>query len=64
MKYSEDYVHPQPRDSYCRQMDSRIFESELPYGYDTPPPPADTGDFDQARLETKVQYPKKHGRAV
>jgi hypothetical protein len=64
MHYSESYAHPIPEESYSRQLDSRVYESELPYGYTTPPPPADTGDFNQRRLESNKQYPKHKGRAV
>lgn len=51
-------------ESYSRSLDERVMGEEMPYGYSMPPPPADTGDFDQARLESRVQYPKRHGRAV
>lgn len=65
-------------ESYSRQLDERVAAQEMPYGYvDQPPmymiphppyandpPPADTGDFDQERIETKNQYPRKRGRAV
>ena len=51
-------------ESYSRQIDERVFIEEMPYGYTTEPPAADTGDFDQKRLETKNQYSMRRGRAV
>lgn len=51
-----------PTESYSRQLDKRVFAEEMPYGYEMSPPPADTGDFDQAALE--MGYPKHKGRAV
>jgi hypothetical protein len=59
-----DWPHPTPPDSYSREIDHRVCMQEMPYGYTSPPPPADTGDFDQARLESHMEYPKSHGRAV
>jgi hypothetical protein len=51
-------------ESYSRMLDEIVSHQEMPYGYTTEPPPADTGDFDQRRIESNKQYPKKHGRAV
>ncbi len=51
-------------ESYSRQLDERVMAQEMPYGYVTPPPPADTGDYDQRRLESNKQYPMHRGRAV
>lgn len=51
-------------ESYSRQLDERVYIQEMPYGYVTEPPPADTGDFDQRRLESNKQYPMKKGRAI
>lgn len=51
-------------ESYSRQLDERVLEQEMPYGYELPPPPADTGDFNQRRLESTKQYPLRNGRAV
>lgn len=51
-------------ESYSRILDERVLEQEMPYGYVTPPPPADTGDFDQRRLESNKQYPTRRGRAI
>lgn len=48
-------------ESYSRQLDERVSIQEMPYGYVIGPPPADTGDFDQARMESKKQY-SRHGR--
>ena len=49
----DDYWHVVPEDSYSRELDSRVQAQERPYGYSYGEPPADTGDFDQAKLETK-----------
>lgn len=46
-------------DSYSRQLDEKVCKEEMPYGYTNSPPPADTGDFDQYKLESKDQYPRK-----
>ena len=51
-------------ESYSRQLDERVLEQEMPYGYVTPPPSADTGYFDQRRLESDKQYARRRGRAV
>lgn len=51
-------------ESYSRQLDERVLMQEMPYGYTSEPPPADTGDFNQRRLESNKQYPLKGGRAV
>jgi hypothetical protein len=39
-------------ESYSRELDERVAFEEMPYGYDFAPPPADTHDFDQHRIET------------
>lgn len=46
-------------ESYSRQLDERVAMQEMPYGYQMPPPPADTGDYDQYKLESHKQYPPK-----
>jgi len=51
-------------DSYSRQLDERVAMQEMPYGYEGNPPPADTGDFDQRKLESNKQYPLRNGRAI
>lgn len=51
-------------ESYSRELDERVSYTELPYGYDTDPPPADTGDFNQRILESNKQYPLRRGRAI
>lgn len=63
-KKDNDYRHPVPEDSYSRELDSRVQESEAPYGYSTDGPPADTGDFNQRHLESNKQYGMRKGRAV
>lgn len=45
-----------PSESYSRMLDKRVRVSEMPYGYDMPPPPADTGDYDMKARESKVEY--------
>ncbi len=47
-------------ESYSRILDERVARQEMPYGYLSEPPPADTGDFDQAKLESNKEYPRKH----
>jgi hypothetical protein len=51
-------------ESYSRKIDQTILVQEMPYGYISEPPPADTGDFDQRRLESNNQYSLRRGRAV
>lgn len=58
-KSDNDYRHPVPADSYSRELDSRVQESEMPYGYSSEGPPADTGNFNQRSLESNKQYEKK-----
>lgn len=53
-----------PSESYSRQLDMHVLRQEMPYGYNNDPPPADTGDFNQRRLESNKQYRLKNGRAV
>lgn len=56
----DDYWHPVPEDSYSRELDSRVQAMERPYGYSYGEPSADTGDFNQERLESKKEYkPRK-----
>jgi hypothetical protein len=56
------YVHPP--ESYSRELDREVAREEKPYGYTLPPPPADTGDFNQRRLESDKQYRLRKGRAI
>ncbi len=49
-------------ESYSRKLDERVLIQEMPYGYTSEPPPADTGDFDQSRLESKKEYKVRHGK--
>ena len=51
-------------ESYSRQLDERVMAQEMPYGYVTEPPAADTGDYNQRRLESNKQYGMRKGRAV
>lgn len=51
-------------ESASRKIDEYVSMQELPYGYTREPPPADTGDFDQRRLESNKQYPMRGGRAI
>lgn len=51
-------------ESYSRQLDERVAMQEMPYGYTSEPPAADTGDFNQRRLESDKQYGMRKGRAV
>ncbi len=46
-------------ESASRKIDQRVAESEMPYGYTNSPPPADTGDFNQRRLESRNEYKPK-----
>ncbi len=57
-------MKPMVPESYSRVLDERVMAQEMPYGYTTPPPAADTGDFNQRSLESNKQYPLRKGRAV
>jgi len=49
-------------ESYSRKLDERVAQQEMPYGYTNEPPPADTNDFNQARLESRNKYSIRHGK--
>lgn len=49
-------------ESYSRKLDERVAREEMPYGYMNEPPAADTGDFDQGRLESRNKYNIRHGK--
>lgn len=52
-----------PPESYSRMLDEHVAREEEPYGYTSSPPAADTGDFDQCKLNSKKEYrPKKGSR--
>lgn len=60
----DDYWHRVPEDSYSRELDSRVQAQERPYGYSYGEPPADSGNYDQHRIESKKEYGLKRGRAI
>ncbi len=61
MKKDNDYRHAVPEQSYSRELDSRVQSQERPYGYSENPPPADSGDFNTRKYETKNQrVPRKN----
>lgn len=64
MKERQHEFGPAVPESFSRILDESVAATERPYGYTNEPPPADTGDFDQARLETKTVYARRKGRAV
>lgn len=50
-----------PPESYSRMLDDKVAREEEPYGYTSSPPPADTGDFNQCKLNSKNQCkPRKY----
>ena len=53
-----------PPESYSRELDKRVQRHEKPYGYESSPPSADTGDFNQRRLESDKQYAPHHRRSM
>lgn len=62
---SYDWTHyGVPPESYSRELDMRVANTEMPYGYTKEPPPADTGDYDTQSRNSKKEYPLKNGRAV
>lgn len=64
MSFSIYELHPIVPESYSRELDKDVLIQEKPYGYEIDPPPADTGNFDQAALESHKQYPLQKGRAI
>lgn len=64
-------AHPEPfivplhlpvPESMSRTIDKIVCAQEMPYGYAGDGAPYDTGDFNQAALESKKQYPRgRHG---
>lgn len=62
---SYDWTHyGVPPESYSRELDKRVADTEMPYGYEMSPPPADTGDYDTMAKVSKKEYPLKNGRAI
>lgn len=59
------FMHSTPPESFSRTLDMRVWASEMPYGYSGNPPPADTQDFDQQKLESKNSYKPRgqHGES-
>lgn len=51
-----NYKHAVPEDSYSRELDSRVQESEMPYGYSYDEPAVDTGNYTAKSLASKKQY--------
>lgn len=41
------------RESYSRELDERVQMQERPYGYDGPPPPADSGVHNLGKFESR-----------
>ena len=56
----ERFSHPP--ESYSRKLDEIVAKEEMPYGYVSNPPPADTGNFNQRRLECDKRYRVVHGQ--
>ncbi len=55
--------HSMPQESYSRRLDDQVAAQEKPYGYDDSPPPADTGDYNSSKLNSKKEYSMRYGRA-
>lgn len=51
-----------PSESYSRQLDRRVERQEMPYGYEAPPPPYDTHDYNSHARESHKEYPRKRHR--
>ena len=50
-----NYLHGYVEECYSRRLDASVQRQELPYGYSMPPPPADTGDYNEREYETRMQ---------
>jgi hypothetical protein len=46
-----------PEQSYSRELDMKVQREEKPYGYTENPPPADSGDYDMRKYNSKKEYP-------
>lgn len=53
MSFEFHVMSPRVPDSYSRQLDNHVAMQEMPYGYMGEPPPADTNDYNQRKLESK-----------
>lgn len=53
------HIHKPIEDSYSRHLDMVVQAQEMPYGYDSPPPPADSGNYDQKAKESRKEYKPK-----
>lgn len=56
MNFSFHMIDASVPESYSRMLDERVSRQEMPYGYTNEPPPADTGDYDQRKLNEKRGY--------
>ena len=43
-------------DSFSRDLNDLVAATEMPYGYTNSPPPADSGEYDQRKLESDKRY--------
>jgi len=56
---NSSWPHQTPPESYSRELDLQVQQSEMPYGYTTTPPSYDTGDFNMLKEESKKEYPRR-----
>lgn len=54
--------YPYIPESYSRSIDNIVKTMEMPYGYLTQPPSADSGDYNIDRLESKKKYSRRDMR--
>lgn len=59
MEKKRDWAQKEPSDSFSRQLDAMVQREEMPYGYETTPPPAGTNDYDMASRQSDKCYPKR-----
>ena len=44
--------------SFSRELDASVAREEMPYGYTSAPPPADTNDYDSKKLNSTKEITK------
>lgn len=55
-------VFEYPSESFSRELDLKVQREEKPYGYSTNPPPADSGNYDMRKFNSKKEYSPRDRR--
>lgn len=62
MEFHMFEIHMAPPESYSREIDKKVSRQEMPYGYTSSPPPADTHDYDMRSLRSDKEYAVRGGK--